>query len=153
MENTETRKRYDLDRITRLVIAIISIIAVIYVINYLSGILLPFLVGGLLAYMLNPLVEWLMRVLHLKGRAIASILAIVIALAVITIVLWWLIPYIGNEVSDMTKMLTNYAKATFKIPHIPAAVQDFFRQNVDLSQWQKLLTKEEWMNVINGVAN
>lgn len=153
MENTETRKRYDLDRITRLIIAIISIIAVIYVINYLSGVLLPFLVGGLLAYMLNPLVEWLMKTLHLKGRAIASILAILIAIAVITIVLWWLIPYIGNEVSDMTKMLTNYAKATFKIPHIPAAVQEFFRQNVDLTQWQKLLTKEEWMNVINSVAN
>ncbi len=153
MENTETRKRYDLDRITRLIIAIISIVAVIYVINYLSSILLPFLVGGLLAYMLNPLVEWLMKVLHLKGRALASILAIIIAIAVITIVLWWLIPYIGNEVSDMTKMLTNYAKATVKIHHIPAAVQEFFRQNVDLSQWQKLLTKEEWMNVINSVAN
>ena len=153
MENTETRKRYDLDRITRLIIAIISIIAAIYVINYLSGVLLPFLIGGLLAYMLNPLVEWLMKIMHLKGRAIASIIAILIAIAVITIVLWWLIPYIGNEASEMTKMLTNYAKATFKIPHIPAAVQEFFRQNVDLSHWQKLLTKEEWMNVINSVAN
>ena len=43
MDNTETRKRYDLDRIVRLVIAIVSIVAAIYVINYLSGILLPFL--------------------------------------------------------------------------------------------------------------
>ncbi len=153
MENTETRKRYDLDRIARLVIAIISILAAIYVINYLSGILLPFIIGGLLAYMLNPLVEWLMKTLHLKGRAIASILAIVIALAVITLVLWWLIPYIGNEVTDMTKMLANYAKASFKIPHIPDAVQDFFKQNFDLNQWQKLLTKEQWMNLINQVAS
>ena len=153
MENTETRKRYDLDRITRLVIAIISIIAAIYVINYLSGILLPFLIGGLLAYMLNPLVEWLMKVLHMKGRALASILAIVIAIAVITLVLWWLIPYIGNEVTDMTNMLANYAKASFKIPHIPDAIQDFFRQNFDLTQWQKILTKEQWMNLLNNVAS
>ena len=63
MEKTETRKRYDLDRITRLIISIICIIAAIMVINYLSGILLPFVIGGLLAYMLNPLVEWLMRTL------------------------------------------------------------------------------------------
>ena len=153
MDNTETRKRYDLDRITRLVIAIISILAAIYVINYLSGILLPFIIGGLLAYMLNPLVEWLMKTLHLKGRAFASILAIVIAVAIITLVLWWLIPYIGNEVTDMTKMLANYAKTSFKIPHIPDAVQDFFKQNFDLNQWQKLLTKEQWMNVINQVAS
>ena len=153
MEKTETRKRYDLDRITRLIISIICIIAAIMVINYLSGILLPFVIGGLLAYMLNPLVEWLMKTMHLKGRALPSILAVVITLAVITLVLWWLIPYIGNEVSDMTKMLTNYAKASFKIPHIPDAVQDFFRQNFDLSQWQKMLTKEQWMNLINQVAS
>ena len=135
MENTETRKRYDLDRITRLIIAIISIVAVIYVINYLSSILLPFLVGGLLAYMLNPLVEWLMKTFHIKGRALVSIIAIVIAVAVITLVLWWLIPYIGSEVSDLTKMLTNYAKASFKIPHIPDAVQDCFRQNFILCRF------------------
>jgi predicted PurR-regulated permease PerM len=153
MENTETRKRYDLDRITRIVIAIISIIAAIQIIKYLSGVLLPFLIGGLLAYMLNPLVEWLMKILRLKGRALASILAIIIAIAIISLVLWWLIPYIGNEVSEMTKMLTNYAKASFKIPHVPDAVQDFFRQNFDLSQWQKILTKEQWMNVINSVAS
>ena len=153
MENTETRKRYDLDRIARIVIAIISIVAAIYVINYLSGILLPFVIGGLLAYMLNPLVEWLMRVLHVKGRALPSILAIILAVAVLTLVFWWLIPYIGNEVSDMTKMLTNYAKASFKIPHIPDAVQDFFRQNFNPNQWQKLLTKEQWMNLINQVAS
>ena len=153
MESTVTRKRYDLDRVTRLVISIISIVAAIYVINYLSGILLPFLVGGLLAYMLNPLVEWLMKLFHLKGRAFASIIAIIIAIAVFTFVLWWLIPYIANEVSDMTKMLTNYAKASFRIPHIPAAVHDFFRQNIDLNQWQKLLTKEQWINLINNVAS
>ena len=153
MESSASRKRYDLDRITRLVISIISIVAAIYVINYLSSILLPFLVGGLLAYMLNPLVEWLMKILHLKGRALASILAIIIAIAVFTVVLWWLIPYIASEVSDMTKMLANYAKTSFKIPHIPAAVHDFFRQNIDLNQWQKLLTKEQWINLINNVAS
>jgi len=153
MENVETRKRYDLDRITRLIISIICIVAAIMVINYLSGILLPFVIGGLLAYMLNPFVEWLMKVLHLKGRAIASILAIVITLAVLTMVLWWLIPYITNEFASMTKMLANYAKASFKIPHIPDAVHDFFRQNIDLTQWQKILTKEQWMNLLNNVAS
>lgn len=153
MENTDTRKRYDLDRITRLVISIICIIAAIMILDYLSGILLPFIIGGLLAYMLNPMVEWLQKTLHMKGRAIASILAIIITLSVITLVLWWLIPYITNEVSDMTKMLTSYAKKSFTIPHIPAAVHDFFRENFDINQWQKLLTKEQWLNLLNNVAS
>lgn len=153
METTETRKRYDLDRITRLIISIICIVAAIMAIDYLSGILLPFVVGGLLAYMLNPLVEWLQRTLKLKGRALASILAIAITVAAITLALWWLIPYIANEVSDMTKMLATYAKTSFKIPHIPAAVHDFLRENFDITQWQRLLTKEQWMDVLNNVAS
>lgn len=153
MENLETRKRYDLDRITRLVISIITVVAIIMAINYLSGILLPFVIGGLLAYMLNPFVEWIKKTFHFKGRAFASILAIIITLAVVTLLLWWLIPYISSEVSEMTKMLTSYAKKSFTIPHIPAAVHDFFRENIDLTQWQKLLTKEQWMELFNNVAS
>lgn len=153
MENIKIQKRYDLDRITRLLISLVCIVAAVFIINYLSGVLLPFLIGGLLAYMLNPLVELIQKVLHLKGRAIASILAIIIAVAVITLAFWFLIPYIVSEVSTMTKMLTHYAKTSFEIPHIPAAVHNFIRANIDLTQWQKLLTKEQWINVINSVAS
>ena len=152
-EITESRKRYDLDRITRMIITIICIVAAVMAINYLSGILLPFVIGGLLAYMLNPIVERIKQALHLKGRALASIIAMVLTLAIITMVLWWIIPYITSEFSSMTKMLADYAKASFKVPHVPAAIHDFIRQNIDLSQWQKLLTKEQWMNLLNNVAS
>ena len=53
----------------------------------------------------------------------------------------------------MTTMLTHYAKTSFQVPHIPAAVHDFIRENIDLSQWQKLLTKEQWVNLINNVLS
>lgn len=153
MGNTETRKIYDLDRITRLLITIGGIILAVIVINYLSKVLLPFVIGGLLAYMLNPLVEFLRRILHLKGRAIASILAIVIAVGVIIAACWFLIPYLIDEVSSMTKMLAQYVNKSFQKPHMLAAIHDFIRENIDLSQWQKLLTKEEWMSLINGVLS
>lgn len=153
MDNVRVQKRYDLDRITRLIISLLSIVAAVFVVNYLSGVLLPFVIGGVLAYMLNPLVEFIQKCLHLKGRAIASILAIIVAIAVITIAFWYLIPYISSEVSNMTTMLTHYAKTSFQIPHIPAAVHDFIRNNIDLSQWQKLLTKDQWVDLINSVAS
>lgn len=153
MVSIKSQKRYDFDRVTRLVITIVCIALAIYVINYLSKVLLPFLIGGLLAYMLNPLVEFIRKVLHLKGRAIASVLAIIIGFGTIITALWFLIPYLVNEVSSMTKMLTHYAKTSFQVPHIPAAVHDFIRENIDLTQWQKLLTKEQWLNVLNEVLS
>lgn len=153
MGNTVIRKRYDLDRVTRLIITIVCIVVAIIVINYLRKVLLPFLIGGLLAYMLNPLVELIRKVLHLKGRAIASILAIIIAIGAIIAAFWFLIPYLISEVSSMTKMLAEYVNKSFQVPQIPAAIHDFIRENIDLSEWQKLLTKEEWISLINGVLS
>ena len=43
------RKRYDFDRVARLVITLVTVVAIIYVLNYLSSVLLPFLIGSLLA--------------------------------------------------------------------------------------------------------
>ena len=50
MENSETRKRYDFDRVTRIVITIVCVAVAVYAIHYLTPVLLPFLVGCLLAY-------------------------------------------------------------------------------------------------------
>ncbi len=153
MVTSRTKKRYDLDRVTRLIITIVCIALIIFVINYLRNVLLPFLIGGLLAYILNPLVNLIRKVFHLKGRAVASILAIIIAVGVVITALWFLIPYLVSEVSSMTKMLTYYAKTSFEVPHIPAAVHEFIKENINLTQWQKLLTKEQWVDVANNVLS
>lgn len=144
---------YDLDRVVRLVLGALSIGVAVYVINYLSGVLLPFLVGGLLAYMLNPLVEWIKKVLRLKGRALASILALVIAITAITLALWVLIPYLVKEFSSMAKLLGEYAQKSFSVPHIPAVVQEFIKKNVDVNELITVITKSQWSNVLNNVAN
>ena len=153
MVTSRTKKRYDLDRVTRLIITIVCIALIIFVINYLRNVLLPFLIGGLLAYILNPLVDLIRKVFHLKGRAVASILAIIIAVGVVITALWFRIPYLVSEVSSMTKMLTYYAKTSFEVPHIPAAVHEFIKENINLTQWQKLLTKEQWVDVANNVLS
>lgn len=153
MSTSSIKTRYDLDRVTRLIITIVCVAAAVFVINYLRNVLLPFLIGGLLAYMLNPLVEIIQKALRLKGRAVASILAIVIAAGVIFTAMWFVVPYLINEVSNMTTMLTHYAKTSFQVPHIPAAVHDFIRENIDLSEWQKLLTKEQWIELANNVLS
>ncbi|MBQ4139424.1 MAG: AI-2E family transporter, partial [Muribaculaceae bacterium] len=68
MEAATEAKKYDLDRVVRLVIALVCIAVAIYLINYLSSVLLPFLVGCVLAYMLNPIVEFFRKILFMKNR-------------------------------------------------------------------------------------
>ena len=50
--------KYTFDRVVRLVIALAVIIGLALLVNRLSGVLLPFLIGWLLAYLIHPLVKF-----------------------------------------------------------------------------------------------
>jgi len=65
---------------------------------------------------------------------------------------WLIIPYIAEEVTSMTKMLTHYAQSQIKIPYIPQEIQEYIRKYTDVQQLSTLLTKEQWMKLFNQVA-
>lgn len=48
---------YTLDRIARLIINLVLLVGAFFLIRYLSGVLVPFAVAFLLAYLLNPIVD------------------------------------------------------------------------------------------------
>ena len=154
MNKVETieAKKYDLDRVVRMVLTGVTVAVIIFIIDYLSPVLLPFVVGFIFAYMLNPFVGWVQRVTHLKNRTLAVVLALLLVIASWVLVGWLLIPYIADEIASMTKMLAAYAKTSIKIPYIPQEVQEFIRKYTDVQQLSTMLTKEQWMKLINQVA-
>ncbi|MBP5561564.1 MAG: AI-2E family transporter [Muribaculaceae bacterium] len=147
------RKRYDFDRVARLVITLVTVVAIIYVLNYLSSVLLPFLIGSLLAYMINPLVELLQRALRLKSRIIPTILGMALTIGGIALVLWLVIPYLVREFTNMGQMLAKYAQSSFTSSQIPPAIHDFLRENLDFENLQTLFTREQWIDIIKSVAS
>lgn len=145
------RKKYDLDRVVRLVITIVCIVAGIYVINYLSGVLLPFLVGCLLAYVLNPCVEFFMRLFRTKKRTVPALLTIVLFFGVIILLCILLLPYVASEFADMSKMLARYAAHEFKWPNLPPAVQAWIETHLNPDALSSLLSAEQWSKLANKV--
>lgn len=148
---TAGERKYDFDRVVRIIITLVSIATAIYVINYLSPVLLPFLVGCILAYVFNPLVGMVQRVPLLRNRGLAVVVTMLLVAGVITLAFWLLIPYLITEFTEMGKMLAAYAKSSFSVPYIPAVVHDYIKTHIDLTQWETLLSKEEWFNIANNV--
>ena len=70
-------KEYTLDTITRGVITILVLLALYFLTRRLSSVLLPFLVSWIIAYMLNPLVNFLQYKCRLKSRGLSIFAAIV----------------------------------------------------------------------------
>ncbi|MBQ7205066.1 MAG: AI-2E family transporter [Muribaculaceae bacterium] len=147
------QKKYDFDRVVRMVLTLISVAVGVWLVNYLSPVLMPFVVGFILAYLIEPLVEWLQRKVRIRNRGIAVILALLIVIALITGLCWLLIPYLIDEFSVMSKQLAAYAKSSLRIPYIPAEVNDFFQRYIDVDKLNEIFSKQQWMDIINKAAS
>lgn len=147
-----TRRPFTFDRVVRIAIAIAVIGAILWLINYLKGVLLPFVVACLMAYMINPLVEWNKHLFRFRGRVCPTILSLVELIVVFTGIMWLMVPYLYNETHDMIAMLGDYAKAQLNVPYLPSAIHDFIRDNIDIDYLRSLLTREQWMNLLSKTA-
>ena len=147
------QKKYDFDRVVRMVLTLISVAVGVWLVNYLSPVLMPFVVGFILAYLIEPLVEWLQRKVRIRNRGIAVILALLIVIALIAGLCWLLIPYLIDEFSVMSKQLAAYAKSSLRIPYIPAEVNDFFQRYIDVDKLNEIFSKQQWMDIINKAAS
>ena len=146
------QKKYDFDRVVRMVLTLISVGVGVWLVNYLSPVLMPFVVGFILAYLIEPLVEWLQKKAHIKARAIAVVLALLIVIAVITGLCWLIIPYLIDEFGEMSKQLAAYAKSSLRIPYVPAEINEFIQRYIDLEKINEMFRKQQWMEIINKAA-
>ena len=147
------KKPYTLDRVVRLVITVACVVAGLWLFNYLKGVLVPFIVACIIAYMLNPFVEWHCKLLRLRGRVAATILTIVEMTVVVGLGLYFFIPYLYAECESMIVMFKEYATANFDVPYLPQSVHDFIVNTVDIDKLSSLLSRDEWINLFKEAAS
>lgn len=63
-ENNPAYRPYTFDRVVRMVLTLAAILGAIWLVGILKSVLLPFLVAWLLAYMLEPFVQYNKRLLR-----------------------------------------------------------------------------------------
>lgn len=123
---------YTFDRVVRIMFSLAIIAAVIYLLNILKGVLLPFCVACLIAYILEPFVQHNRRLLHLKGRFVAIVLTLLEVTAVIGLLAFLFVPSIIKETHQMGEMLVKYAETTtLHIPFLPDSLHDMLRAHID----------------------
>lgn len=147
-EKYPTREPYTFDRVVRITFTILSIIAALYLLDALKGVLLPFLVACLISYMLEPIVQWNKKSLHLKTRFLPVVLTLLEACIIVLIFSLLFFPYLLEEATEMAKMLRDYAHTQIDIPYISGPFHDFIKENLDFETISKFFTPEEWKTII-----
>ncbi len=141
------QKPFTFDRVVRLIITLAIIVGVILLINRLKGVLLPFLVAWLIAYMINPIVEWHQRVLRLSKRIVAILLTILELTVGVGLIGMLVVPMIAGETSHLYELITVYANSTTEIPFLPESLQTYIKNNITLEDVGALLSQDQWAEV------
>ncbi|NCA79709.1 MAG: AI-2E family transporter [Sphingobacteriia bacterium] len=138
------RKPFTLDRVVRLALWIAALVATYFLVRELSGVLLPFLVGWLIAYMLYPLVRFVQDKLKLRNRVLSIVVVLIVVAAVLTGLVCLLMPMISEEISKMSLLVSKYLTNTSYKSLLPAEWVTFLRSSLadinfnDLISWQNI---------------
>lgn len=127
------------------VIAVIAV-AVFLILDKLSAVLLPFAIAWLFAYLLYPLVKFIQYRLHVKVRAIAIVITMILALAVLAGIFWLIIPPILSEFGRFTGVLTRYLEKSIHTDSLPDTIQDYLLANQ--AEIKKFLTSDNFVGTL-----
>lgn len=147
------RQPYTFDRVVRMIIAVVMILGTLWLINLLKGVLLPFCVACLVAYMFEPFVQYNRRLLHLKGRVTAIFVTLFEALFFFCAACYFFVPMILEEMHSMSSLLRAYATSEINISFMPDAVHEFIRRQVNFKELSDLLTRQEMGSLIESALS
>jgi predicted PurR-regulated permease PerM len=95
---------FTLDRIVRFVLGAAAVATVGWMLWYFAGIVLYLVVGGILAYLLRPLVDYLQGLG--VGRMPAILASFVLVGGVIGVGLTSVIPFVARQVQDLSQLIS-----------------------------------------------
>jgi len=142
------------DRVIQLALFAGLVWGLVLLLDYLSDVLLPFFVGLLVAYFLDPVTN---RVQHvIKQRVLAALFTLVSITLAVSLVVWFMVPMVGNELADMgrtvSKMAANTELAQAAKEHLPENVWEEVNEILKHDDVKRYLTSDGAVQMAKDTA-
>lgn len=121
--------RITLEKIVRWVGIALIVVLVFLAVNYLSSVLLPFFIAWFFAYLLYPVVKFVQYKLHVKVRAIAIIITMVMTVAVIAGVVYMIVPPMVSQFDKLGGIVSHYIAQNTHSDSVTEYVKDWLQEN------------------------
>ena len=144
------RKPITFDTFVRGILAVALVVGIVMLLGRLSGVLVPFFLAWLIAYLLFPMVKFFQYRLHMKYRILAILCSFIVTGSVLTGVFWLMIPPIIEESGRVTQLIVQYVQTDETMSNIPKLVQKFVHDNVDINQLKKLVTQDGFIDTVKS---
>lgn len=144
------RKKITFDSFIRGIIGILFTIGILCLLKRLSGVLLPFFVAWLIAYMLFPLVSFIQYRLRFKSRILSIFCALLLVGGIGTGAFLLLVPPMVQELGRVNQLLVQYFSngGGVHAGTIPPTLSEFLREHIDWEWLSALLREESSMNAL-----
>lgn len=159
-------REISLERFLHIILLLIFVGISYVVLKSLSGVLLPFFVAWLLAYLIYPIVKFFQYKLKFKYRLPAIITVLLLLTAAVFGIFMLVVPSFVDEVSQLKNVVTDFINNRVKNPTIPTFISDFMHeyandkdimnilQSSGIQDFAKSLIEKTWffaMGTINVV--
>lgn len=145
------QKKITFDSFIRGVLGGAVFIAVLYLLNRLSGVLLPFFIAWIIAYLMYPLVKFYQDKLRIKNRALAIFLVMLSIIVLLTGAFYLIVPPMVEECIKLKSLLEVYFSEGGKFTSIPKDLTEFLHDNVNWQWIQEKLNSENLVDAMKSV--
>lgn len=145
------RKKITFDSFIRGSIGCVLVVGILMLVERLSGVLLPFFIAWLIAYMVYPLVKFFQYKLRLKSR-IVSIFCTLFLITLVGVSLFYLlVPPMVSEIGRMNDLLVTYL-TNGAGNNVPKNLSEFIHENIDLQALNRILSEENILAAIKDTV-
>ena len=142
-------RKYSLDSTVKLVIRIAIAVGLFLIVRNLAGVLLPFVIGWFLAYLVYPLVCFVQYKMRVKSRIVSIVLSLLFILAVLVGACFLILPIVYNEFIKIVPILTNYFSSLGDNPFISNVIIKNLTTYFDNFDFDRLISLDT-LNVVMG---
>ena len=103
------RREFTFDRIARMLVLSVLILLIYVAVQAIWSVILPFLLAGIFAYVMMPLVRFFQYTLRLRSRGLSVILTLLLLGAVVYLAVIFIIPSINAEIEKTLQEISGYS--------------------------------------------
>ncbi|MFR3187471.1 MAG: AI-2E family transporter [Phocaeicola sp.] len=146
------QKKITFDSFIRGVLSGAVVIAILYLLKRLSGVLLPFFMAWLIAYLTYPMVTFYQHKLRMKNRVISIVAVMLTLLIVIAGAGCFFIPPMIEECVRLKHLIEVYFIEGNGGASIPKTITQFLRENIDPIWLKETLNAENVMTAFQKLV-
>ena len=122
---------FTFDKTVKLIIAVAIAVGIIWLTGILKNVLLPFCLACLLAYIIEPIVEYNQYTLGLKKRAPAVLITLGDGIIICSLLVYFFMPIVIHEIIQMGKMFRTYGTHEFSLPFLPYQLSSYIEGKIN----------------------